>query len=154
MQRTCSTTAPQVILLLFLGSYVWAHQLSDNYEMMRLLYSHPGYFKRLPSYDFGLGKRSFEDSSYEETSPAESPSALMDKDSTAAGIVYPFGPGKRNRAYGFGLGKRLMENDWKLASMTPTFRFAFLSSYLVFSLISSESSSFRILCTVYTHSIL
>jgi len=132
MQRTCSTTAPQVILLLFLGSYAWARQLSDNYEMMRLLYSHPGYYKRLPSYDFGLGKRSLEDSSYEETSPVES-SALMDKDST--GIIYPsFGPGKRNRAYGFGLGKRLMDNDWKQASMTPTFRFALLLCSLVFFL--------------------
>jgi hypothetical protein len=86
-------------------------------------------FKRLPSYDFGLGKRSFEEpSSYEDNSaPAGFPAGpadfynLMEKKSP--GNMYSFGLGKRNRAYGFGLGKRL-EQAWKAsnANLAPAYR--------------------------------
>jgi hypothetical protein len=152
MQRSGNTTtsmAPQVILLLFLGSFVcvWAHQFSDNYEKMRLFYNYPSGYKRLPySYDFGLGKRSVEEqSSYEEQlSPMD---ALLEKEQAAlaaagggGGVgVYPNSLGKRTRGFNFGLGKRLTENDWKLggSSFTPTYRFAFRFLFLLFFFLSS-----------------
>lgn len=156
MQRSGNTTAPQVILLLFLGSCAcaWARQMTDNYDKMRLFYNYPSGYKRLPSYsyDFGLGKRSLEESSYEEQlSPMdimyEREQQLQQQGQQGqpggVGLIYPNTLGKRTRAYGFGLGKRLTENDWKLggssSSFTPTYRFA-LAFFLLFLTLHYPSS--------------
>lgn len=115
----------QVLVLLFVGSSCgWLQAPNDNYDSMkRLMYSY-GTYKRLPSYDFGLGKRSLEEpASYEDlsSSGAAPPPELYlaennaGADKRAPGNMYSFGLGKRNRAYGFGLGKRL-EQAWKEAS--------------------------------------
>ncbi|OXA53197.1 Helicostatins [Folsomia candida] len=115
-----TTAAPQVILLVLAScACVWAAQMSDNYEKMRLLYNYPSGFKRLPSYDFGLGKRSFGESdlasasssSYEEQlSPLDALLEQQQQQQQGGGqqlaYVYPNAFGKRTRAYGFGLGKR------------------------------------------------
>lgn len=119
-----NSIAPQVILLFVLGSglCIWGRQVSENYEKMRMLYGYPSGFKRLPSYDFGLGKRSVEDSgSYEEQlSPMD---ALMEREA-----IYPYPIGKRTRAYSFGLGKRLTQNNWKFGAAYSPYRFATLLS--------------------------
>ena len=131
MQRIGGLLGSQVLVLIFVGSYAWSRQANggDDYDSMkRLMYSYGvSPYKRLPSYDFGLGKRSFEEpSSYEDLSaPGSIPTGadfynLMEK--KAPGKSYSFGLGKRNRAYGFGLGKRL-EQAWKsAASLAPAYR--------------------------------
>lgn len=112
----------QVLILVCLGSYVWSRQIPDDYDLRRL-YSYA--YKRYPSYDFGLGKRSLEEAaSYEDTGypyplDAYYNNALtmnsnsgLDKRAPPSNM-YSFGLGKRNqqRYYGFGLGKRL-EQGW------------------------------------------
>lgn len=140
MQRIAgSLLASQVIVLLFVGSYAWSH--NDDYDSMkRLMYSY-GTYKRLPSYDFGLGKRSMEEAaSYEDLSSGpsssltSSPAELYyanqwnNEDKRSPKNMYSFGLGKRNRAYGFGLGKRL-EQAWKSsATHLPSYR---LTCYLL-----------------------
>ncbi|CAL8079490.1 unnamed protein product [Orchesella dallaii] len=128
MQKMQSVLGWQVLILLCVGSYVWSKQLPDDYDLRRL-YSYA--YKRYPSYDFGLGKRSLEEpASYEDTGypyPLDAyNNYAMDKRAAPSGM-YSFGLGKRNqRVYGFGLGKRL-EQAWKGANapstaMFPTYR--------------------------------
>lgn len=155
-----TTAAPQVILLVLAScACVWAAQMSDNYEKMRLLYNYPSGFKRLPSYDFGLGKRSFGESdlasasssSYEEQlSPLDALLEQQQQQQQGGGqqlaYVYPNAFGKRTRAYGFGLGKRLTQNEnWKLGGSSfaaPTYRFALFAFFSLVDYLPSSPSSY------------
>ncbi|CAG7723002.1 unnamed protein product [Allacma fusca] len=112
MQRISSLLASQVLVILFVGSHAWSRQ-ADESDLMKRMYSIASQYKR-PMYDFGLGKRSWDEPASDED--LAYPSALdtytvQDK-RAAPNSMYSFGLGKRNRAYGFGLGKRL-ENPWK-----------------------------------------
>jgi len=132
MQRIGSLLGYQVLVLIFVGCYAWARQSTggDDYDSVKRLMASYGYgvspYKRLPSYEFGLGKRSFEEpSSYEDNSAPDSIYTLLEKKANPSKL-YSFGLGKRNRAYGFGLGKRL-EQAWKAnaaSSLTPAYRYS------------------------------
>jgi len=151
MQRMQMVMGCQVLLVLLMGAYVWSRQIPDEYDLRRL-YSLA--YKRYPAYDFGLGKRSEDPASYEDTGYAPSyaldgayanQGGLMDKRASPSGM-YSFGLGKRNQKfYGFGLGKRL-EQAWRgvvQPSMFPSYRQERRSKIYSFGLGKRQSPDFQ-----------